>query len=98
MALRVEHRRTSAMERQELQKKLEKPFLEGKEIKNLLISVLTVSDSQSRSIYHDMRNKYVREAKAKDVIVFGTQIPTSFALDYFQKMGITKDYLLSKVS
>ncbi len=83
------------MEKQELQKKFERPFIDGKVIKEVLTNVLEVSDSKARSIYHAMREKYTNEATEKSVIVFGTQIPTDFALNYLAAIGISKEYIFS---
>lgn len=86
------------MKREQMLKIVSAPFIDGVDLRLILTKVLDLSPSRARNLYHDMREKYTKEAKAKDVIVFGKQIPTSFALDYFQRIGITKDYLLSKVS
>lgn len=75
----------------------DKPFIEGCEIKSILTN-LGLPKSRAKAIYHDIRQNYVEDAKRKNVIIFGNQVPTTFVLDYFQRIGITKDYLLSKVS
>ncbi|MCR5764642.1 MAG: hypothetical protein K6G09_01565 [Treponema sp.] len=84
------------MEREEMLKKFNKPFIEGVEIKRLLTHILIIPNSRARAIYHDMRKKYQEDAESKNVIIFGNQVPTQFALNYLEALGLSKEYLLSK--
>lgn len=86
------------MERQKLIEKLSAPFIDGKEVKALLIKVLLLSESKARKTYHGMREKYIKESKERKVIIFGSQLPTSFALTYLESMGVSKEYILSRVT
>ncbi len=86
------------MEKQELIEKLSAPFIDGKEVKAILIQVLLLSKSKARKTYHGMREKYIKEAKERKVIVFGTQLPTNFTLTYLESMGVSKEYILTKAT
>ncbi len=70
-----------------------KPFIEGVKIKKFLTDILGFPKSKARNVYHDMREKYVSEAKSKKVIVFGNQLPTNFTLAYLEAMGVSKELM-----